>query len=296
MKKKLLASLFVLSLILPNQAFANETDNFKDLELPAGQVDLSKLPIEFQEKLSKRSEEINDYFEKLEELKIKARLAETEMLSNKKSGSASINKFHIIEINNEIEYYENNSLAIAGLEKLNESFPNTLIQPMSTNSQATVKAPTVYYDNDMSSYVLSSGWNWSTINPDNNNGSWDGFGLRVNQEKVSVLEDHLTTFDYNGKKYSPSKTSETSAYGYYQMFDDANISRNYTAHSGTSWMFFRYYNGTPIGKTVNFNGQYAHTWSSTTLSGAAAGSSDFAGTFSVTSKGWKANNYSWKTY
>lgn len=296
MKKKLLASVFALSLILPAHTFAYEKENITGMALPAGQVDISKLPVDFQEKLSKRSEEINDYFIKLEELRIQVRLAEEGLLNKKLSDSVSHNNVQILKINEELEYYENNSLAIAGLEKIELVSQEPLIQPFSTSSQASVKAPTTYYDNDTASYVLSSGWSWNAINPDNNNGSWDGFGLRVNQEKVSVLEDHLTTFDYYGNKYTPTKTSEASEYGYYQMFDDSRVYRDYTAHSGTSWMFFKFYNGTPLGKTVNFNGQYAHTWSSTTLSGAAAGPSDFSGTFSVTSKGWKANNYSWKKY
>lgn len=287
--KRILAGVFAISLIIPNQTFASEKDNFEDLELPAGAVDLNILPTEFQDVLSKRSQEINDYFNYMEKLRIEAKLATTENLGN------SISKAQIRSINEELEYYENNSASIVGLEKLSEIDGKPLVQPSSNNTQATVKEPTVYYDNDTASYVASSGWNWTTINGDNNNGSWDGFGLRVNQEVVSVLEEHLTLFDYYGNKYSTTqgknKYSLPEKYGYTQEFDDVAVYRDYHGHSGTSWMFFRFYNGKPVGKTVNLNATYWHTWDSTSINNFGVSITGFTGTFSVVSKGWKTNNF-----
>lgn len=290
--KKLLASIFALALLLPTQVLANE--NFKDLELPAGQVDLSTLPTDFQEKLDKRTKEVNDYLVKLDELKAQTELAKTELLKGTATAS-SLTRFN--EVSAELEHYENNSLEIVGLKKIENNDQTLLIQPLSTNSQATVKAPTLYYDNDVASYVLSSGWDWNTINPDRNNGGEDGFGLRVNQETISLISDHLTTWNYSGTKYFPRHTTKASKHGYYQLFDDSSaVGRDYIAHKGTSWMFFRFYDGTPFGKTVNFNGQYAHTWESTSLTGISVGPTSFGGTFTTSKYGWKVNNYSFKTF
>lgn len=289
--KKMLAGVFVLFLLLPTQAFANE--NFKDLELPAGQIDKSTLPYNFQQKLDKRTKEVNDYLVKLDELKAQVEQAEKSLLKGIAMEN-SLTRFN--EASAELEYFENNSFEIAGLNKVEIGNQTSLIQPLSHNGQATVKAPTLYYDNDVASYVLSSGWNWSAINPDRNNSGEDGFGLRVNQEKISLISDHLTTWNYGGTKYFPSYTTKASPYGYYQLFPDAGVGSKYSAHRGTSWMFFRFYNGAPLGKTVNFSGQYAHTYESTNLTGISIGATSFGGSFSVKNKGWKVDNYSFKKF
>ncbi|WP_342505976.1 hypothetical protein [Sporosarcina sp. FSL K6-2383] len=292
--RKIFASVLALTLLMPTQALANE--DFSDLEFPAGQVDLSTLPVEFQEKLSKRTKEVNDYLENLEELRIQKELASNELLKGIAT-THSLARFN--DISTKLEYYENNSLEIVGLKKIVNDNQNLLIQPLSTSKQASVKAPTLYYDNDVASYVLSSGWNWLSINGDRNNKGDDGFGLRVNQEMVSVISDHVTTWDNYGNKYFPLYNSITSKHGYYQEFEDMHmngIGRGYSAHTGNSWMFFRFYNGTPLGKTVNFNGQYAHNWEGSNLTGLSVGATGFGGSFSILSKGWMVNNYSFKTF
>lgn len=63
-----------------------------------------------------------------------------------------------------------------------------------------------------------------------------------------------------------------------------------------SILFFRFYNGAPLGKTVNFSGQYAHTYESTNLTGISIGATSFGGSFSVKNKGWKVDNYSFKKF
>lgn len=290
MKKNILASVFALALLLPTQALAN--DKYKDLELPAGQVDLSTLPIEFQETLSKRTEEINTYFDKLQELNLKVELAEKEVKKQEQSGLVAMNTLSkFSKVNNDLKYFENNSLEIVGLEKIGNVEESPLIQPFSTKTQAAINKATVYYDNDSQSYVASTDWSWNKINPDINNKGRDGVGLSIVQEKISVFDTHLKTWDSKGAQYWPKLSPEVSSYGYHLTFDDNSNGATYTAHKGTSWMFFRFYNAKPVGKLVNFNTQYDHTWGGVNIQSITVGSSSIGVTFSA-GNSWSTTNYS----
>ncbi|WP_342505977.1 hypothetical protein [Sporosarcina sp. FSL K6-2383] len=290
MKKKLLAGVLGLALLLPSQVLAN--DSYKDLELPAGKVDLSTLPIEFQEILSKRTDEINNYFDVLQELNFKAELAKKEVEKQEKFGVVSMNilsKFN--EVNNKLEYYDNNSLEIVGLEKIGHENDSPLMQPFSSKTQAAIDKPTVYYDNDSQSYVATTNWIWNQANGDIDNTGRDGVGIGVTQEVLSLFDTHVSTWDTRGNKYWPSKSTEASAHGYHIVFDDNSNGATYTAHKGTSWMFFRFYNAKPVGKLVNFNSRYDHTWNKVTINGVSISVSGIGLNFSSGS-GWTTTNYS----
>ncbi|MER2006643.1 MAG: hypothetical protein ABS939_04250 [Psychrobacillus sp.] len=294
MKEKLLAIAFALVLFLPSHAaFASEKETITNLNLPAGQVDLQTLPLDFQDILAQRTAEINRYFEKIEELKIQTELAEKEVLEQNEFGTLTMNSLsNYNEVSSELEYYQNNSLEIVGLEKISNDVHDYIIQPLSTNTQASVSKPTVYYDNDSQSYVASTDWNWKEVNPDNNNKGRDGIGIHVAQEKISLFDSHVNSWDYNGNKYSPSNAKEGSANGYHIEFDDNSNGKSYSAHRGTSWMFFRWYDAKPVGKTVNFNSQYTHTWSGINITGVTVGVTSIGISFSGSGNNWKTTNYS----
>ncbi|MFJ7951794.1 hypothetical protein ACIQZG_09730 [Lysinibacillus sp. NPDC096418] len=296
MIKKLLSSAFVLAIMLPSPALAKEDSNLDNFNLPVGNVDITELPLEYQETLAKRTKEVDKYFEEIGKLRAEINFKESEIKNQREQGYVTANMFSNLDaLNDQLEYFENNSLEMAGLEKIGTQEPQ--IQPFSNNNQADVSPPTIYYDADTNSYVLSSGWKWNTINPDNNNSYYDAFGIRVNQEPVSVFSYGISTYDYYGNSYKPAFTEpESSTYGYMLTFEDKAIGRNYTAHSGTSFMFFKYYNGIPNGKTVNFNSEYVHTYEKTTLNNPGVGINSFFGTFSSKESGWRAKNSSFKTY
>lgn len=290
MQKKLLACIFALVLLFPTQAFAN--DEYTDLKLPAGKVDLSTLPVDFQKILSRRTDEINNYFDKLQELNFKVELAEKEVERQERFGAVTMStllKFN--EANNALNYYDNNSLAIVGLEKIASVDEEALLQPYSNKSQASIQPPIVYYDNDSKSYVASANWNWNTKNPDINNRGRDGVGVSIVQEKISLFDTHLKTWDSKGALYWPKLTTKVTSYGYHQTFEDNSNGATYTAHKGTSWMFFRFYNAKPVGKLVNFNSRYDHTWSGVNITGVSIGSSSIGVTFS-SGNNWSTTNYS----
>ncbi len=57
-------------------------------------------------------------------------------------------------------------------------------------------------------------------------------------------------------------------------------------------MFFRWYDSKPVGKTVNFNSQYTHTWSGINITGVTIGLTSIGLTFSGSGNNWKTTNYS----
>ncbi len=136
MKKKLLLSTFALILLIPTQVFASEKGDYENLNLPAGKVELSTLPADFQETLSKRTKEINSYFVTIEELKIRKESAEEVVKKQSEFGVATTNSlFKLKNFSDELEYYQNNSLEIAGLEKVsNDETSSNVLQPLYTTT------------------------------------------------------------------------------------------------------------------------------------------------------------------
>ena len=227
------------------------------------------------EKLEKRAQEINDYFIKLEELKIQLEKSTEEIKT--KGGMVTFEAISAHEnIQQQLNYYENSSLEIVGLEKL-ETETSLPVQPLSTASNAEVTRPTVYYDNDFAAYVASSGWKWNITNNDTVNSGYDVFSIYTDT-KVTVLECHVNTWDMNGNKASQATLNVSRQlipvnYGYTIEFYDYSNGKSYSTHRGSSWMFFKFTNGTPSGKTLNFAGVYGHTYSGASLTGIDFGAS-----------------------
>lgn len=293
MKKKLLLSTFALILLIPTQVFASEKGDYENLNLPAGKVELSTLPADFQETLSKRTKEINSYFVTIEELKIRKESAEEVVKKQSEFGVATTNSlFKLKNFSDELEYYQNNSLEIAGLEKVsNDETSSNELQPLSTRTDANIDKATVYYDNDTQSYVGSANWAWGKVNPDYNNKGRDGVGVYNTQETLSVLETHITTWDSKGARYSPNFSPEALSEGFYLSFDDNSNGDSYTAHRGTAWMFFRFYNSKPVGKNTTWGSIYTHTYSGLFVNGVAVGSGGgLTISFGGSGKEWSTTN------
>ncbi|MFJ7951795.1 hypothetical protein ACIQZG_09735 [Lysinibacillus sp. NPDC096418] len=278
MKKKILAGILGLSILLPTQAFANETVTFDKLDVPAGKVDLTELPLEHQNKLSERSKVIGSYFDELMNIRAEISSLEIEMSQQRNLGGISPYKLtHLNELNEKLNYYENNSLEIAGLVEIDPDSQDSLVQPFSSKDQVTVDKPKVYFDNDSKLYVGETNWRW-TSNSDINNSGNDGIGITNTQETLSIFDFYVNTWDQKGNKYyNIGLNPETSSAGYHLEFNDSSNGATYRGHIGQSWFFFKFYNGTPVNKSVNFNTTYTHTYSGTLIDSVTVG----WGTFSI---------------
>lgn len=131
MKKIIRILLVVIACIIPTSVYASEID--KDLH-----------PGYSKEKREKRAQEINDYFIKLEELKIQLEKSALELESSEINTLEALSAYENIQ--QQLNYYENNSLEIVGLKKL-ETEESSLLQPLSTKADVAVTAPTVFIRN-----------------------------------------------------------------------------------------------------------------------------------------------------
>ncbi|MBD8032027.1 hypothetical protein [Solibacillus merdavium] len=127
MKKAIGSLLFIFACIIPTSVLASEIKG--DTEYSSIQQDV---------KLEKRAQEINDYFVKLEELKIQLEKSASKVESAVSNGMSTLNALSNYESAlQQYNDYESNSIDIVGLEKLESEAPS--VQPFSTKNNATVR-------------------------------------------------------------------------------------------------------------------------------------------------------------
>ncbi|WP_243299725.1 hypothetical protein [Bacillus litorisediminis] len=183
-----------------------------------------------------------------------------------------------------------------GLSKI-ENDPDTNVEIASTINDVDMPKPTMYYDNDMQMYVMTGYWNWNKTYPDSTVGGTDGFALGVAQEQISVFEHGLRTSKKDGTSSTPSVQSPyVNGYGIGFEFQDSGLGLNYNCYKGTGWVYFRFYNGTPVGKTINFNSKYGHSWSSTEVTGFSIGPTDLGISWNYSTNKFEDSNYGTKTF
>lgn len=262
------------------------TLNFDDVELSPGDVNLEELPKDLQYKFKKRKEEIDHYFNRLGQLE-----AQLYNLENLRRNSITTQELEIY--NNtlkEYEYLKNNSLEAVGLTLISGGF-DTNIETMSVKGDASVPKPTLLYDNDMKMYVLGGSWKWNKYADFNSSGGDDGFGLRVEQESISIIEHGFNTYNFAGKKATPTVYPKISSYGLGFTFQDKMTGSAYNAASGKGWIYMKFYNGTPVKKTVNISSVYSHTWGSTKVNGFSVGPYAFGLSWTSGTNYWEITNY-----
>ena len=285
MKKLFGSLLFIFACIIPTSVLASDIKGNMEI-----------LPLVHDEKLEKRAQEINDYFVKLEELKIQLEVSSSKLDSAVSNGISTFNALSNYETAlQQYNDYESNSIDIVGLEKLESEAPS-IVQPFSVADNAEVTAPTVYYDNDSSAYVASSGWKWKITNNDTNNSGYDAFSIHTDREITVQQPVYVNTWDERGNKANQSTLNISSSlkpagYGYTAEFYDYSNGKGYSAYRGTSWMFFRFTNGTPQGKTLNFQGTYAHTWSGGSITDVSLSGTSLEFEFSNSSRGWQRSKF-----
>lgn len=298
-----LLSVIVSFGIFASASFAS-TENSSEMkfdvsEFESGEIELNKNSKALQEKFNMRKIEIDKYLTELSDLNAminnyEVKVENHEYVSQKEK--ALYNK-------NLKEYkrlYENSD-EIVGLELLqDESTVETSeeISILSSSSYATMPYPTLYYDNDSQAYVLGGSWKWTIKNNDFNNSGYDAVALRVNHERITVFKDGhgLRTYDRLGNRFTPAMEPLPSGYGIGIKFHDYGSGDTYSASSGSAWVYFRFYNGTPQGKLINFTSTYSHTFSGVAINGINVSSTGFGISWSSTSNHWEKTNYSTKQF
>ncbi|MCC5911718.1 MAG: hypothetical protein JJT76_14935 [Clostridiaceae bacterium] len=285
----------------PINAQVNEKVNqdeitFSDLEVGPGPVEMDEIPEDLRKKLESRIKEIDMYFEKLGDAEV-----ELDMLKEKKEVSTfSVeDKIELQNAEEKFQYLEKNSYEIAGLIKLEEEDSDDIFfDIMSDEDDVAITRPSVYWDTDSQMYVINGGWKWNQTYHGKDPGGRDGFGLRVNQERISYPSNAhgLRTYDEYGTRYTPSLALSTSSYGVGMRFQDfigtQTLAETYSAYRGQAWLYFTFYDGIPYGKTTNFVGAYAHTWDKTEVDSISIGRDSFNISFRFGSDGWDNEAYS----
>lgn len=201
--KKLIAigitfSLLFVSTVIMQQSQAveinddSEIKTIKDIGLNPGQINMDEIPVELKAKLQKRINEIDKYFEELADTKVKI-----DILNRKKRKDAlsTEEKSQLNDLEIRFNYLDNNSYKIVGIQKMDSNDAESESGIASTEFDVFVPMPTVYWDSDSQMYVINGSWDWNTTYPDSNVGGPDGFGLRVVQEPISLIEWGTRTFD-----------------------------------------------------------------------------------------------------
>ncbi|MDH5163949.1 hypothetical protein P5X88_23720 [Heyndrickxia oleronia] len=262
-----------------------------DIKLEPGQADINQLPEELKEKVQDRIKVMDEYFLQLGELENKIANKKAE-LNNRINVSQNLNELNALQ--EEYKYIYNNSEIIAGITKVEIE---ATIDLQSAYTNVTVPKPTLYYDSDSKMYSLTGTWNWNTNYPDGSVGGLEGFGLRIEQEQITVFQHDLYTWDNMGAsatRYHPSVSAQVNSRGIGMKWQDSwrNLSpATYSAFSGRGHIYFKFYNGTPYGKSLNTASVYAHTWSSTSLTSLSAGLTSFGFGWKNESHNWSRENY-----
>lgn len=269
-----------------------DIESLHDLKLNPGQLNMDEIPDKLRLRLERRIREIDKYLEELSEAKVRVEIMEQKKINDAYSAH---NEAILKNAKDRYLYLDNHSYEIAGIIKMEENGHDDLISISSSEFDVTTDKPSVYYEPDMGMYVMLGGWKWNKMYPDSTVGGPDGFGLRNEHERITVIEMGLRTYDERGTVYYHSDFSpETSAYGVGMRFQDSWINydaRTYNAYRGSGWAYFTFYDGYPSGKTVTFNATYAHSWKSTSLTGFSIGKSSFGLSWSSSKDRWDRPNY-----
>ncbi len=172
-----------------------------------------------------------------------------------------------------------------------------LVTPMSNNDDINMPVPTIYYDTAAKYYYVSGTWKWKKIvdkptlcvNPCNVGGK-DGFGATVNGN-INVLSEVV---QYRGNTYygwvSSTAAEHAGSSGVFFKFQDkirlrgGGLSDALNTWEGKIVMAFRPKSGC---ENVVARTKFAHTWSSTGISGVSIGNSGISVSFSSSGSNWQ---------
>jgi hypothetical protein len=178
------------------------------------------------------------------------------------------------------------------------------MEPVSVNSDAKARPPAIYWDSASGQYMSLSYWDWQNRNFEwpttgthgstYNIGGPDGFGIAY--DKPVYMRSYRMSYWGNDTSWFPTTTTYTAssanAYGVGFTFQDRVKRTNYNGNKITD-------SNAAHGQIVNFflNGQsgcrsiygfskYAHTWSSTHVTGVSIGAYSIGFSWNTTSNQW----------
>jgi hypothetical protein len=179
--------------------------------------------------------------------------------------------------------------------------PNFGIQPLaSTNADVKLTAPSVSYDSATKFYYSLTGWSWqntkyaSEVSPASNSnvsiGNDDGFGTYISGAPFAISS--TLTYGSAGCYFYPTNAlipSSSSGDGFtYEFQDIYRLSNGRNCNNSYSGQLsIKIANPTSC-QDIGISSRYAHTWSSTSISGFSIAPNGFSLSFSSANYRWAA--------
>ncbi|MGM0836757.1 MAG: hypothetical protein ACQEV7_11415 [Bacillota bacterium] len=254
-------TLVLTLLVVSNGEASAQSIGLEDYDLKPGKINKSELDTELVQKLDNRVDKINKYLFEIQDLEVALKDAtenkeKNNILKKISKVEKKLKEIGVDAIPVEEEKSDDFSIASVGY------------------GDFSVRKATIYYDNDMQMYVISSGWDWN--NDDyldvGSIGGDNVLAIQVLGHQVAVYDEGIRTYSKSGKLFSPAKGNfYLDGYGYAAKFKDELNFSGYNAHRGSVWFYFRFTNGTPKVNLLTINTRYGHSWNSNTITGLGGG-------------------------
>ncbi|NBI31183.1 hypothetical protein [Chengkuizengella marina] len=263
-------------------------------------INNGKLSEEEQQLLNERSDEIRDYFLKIE--KEKAKLDKLKDKKEKMSKEKNKNSLDLLNLDIEIE---NASNAVAKLTESHEDYGLKKIKKVKKKDSVSILESSaadyritelqLFYDESVGKYLLHSAGNFTNDdwkedkspytsgygNGWKDLGGYDGYGLYSMHEDINTYNREFHTIHYEDNSESIDWSNKASnipdARGYAWKYQDelylegggsvfANW-KDYNNYRQLGWYYFSFVDSDMSGKELGFKAIFGHTWSSTTING-----------------------------
>ncbi|WP_394191152.1 hypothetical protein [Paenisporosarcina quisquiliarum] len=103
-------------------------------------------------------------------------------------------------------------------------------------------------------------------------------------------------YDKLGNSYVPDNEPISTSNGLSIEFQDIGYGDTYRASSGRFWAYFKFFNGTPVGKSISFSSVYSHTFSNSSINGFSVGPYSFGLSWTTSGIHWEKTNFSSRTF
>ncbi len=184
------------------------------------------------------------------------------------------------------------------------------VSPLSTNADVSTSTPTIYYDRGIGAYYAASDYRWNNQqttgdgpNTGGNVGGYDAFSIRFTLDIVNYgTTISICPGAWSGATPYPSTKpaclipgpSENSEDGAAYRYQDRTVGARCSGSDHNSCRIYVGANGTLVftfkrltAGCLQVFSQYAHTWSSTTISSISVSNSGFSVGFSSSSNRWQ---------
>jgi hypothetical protein len=253
----------VFTLLISSNGFASDKPKeLDDYNSKPGKINKKDLDPELVERLDNRVEKINKYLFEIQDLEVE--LSEASDDDNKEKILKKIGK-----VEDKLKAIGVDTIPVQ--EDLNDdSFSTASVE----YGDFTVRKASIYYDNDMQMYVISSGWDWN--NDDYLDvgaiGGENVLAIQVLNHQVASYEEGIRTYSPAGNSFSIVQGNDyLEGYGYAAKFEDEITTNGYNAYRGKVWFYFKFVGGTPKVDLLTINTRYGHSWSYNKITGLGAG-------------------------